>query len=365
MRPRGFGWLAVTAIAVTMTATPARAQEMAAGRPFGPVVERIVEGDLLLAGNSNLGSDVDGDETTVCTFRAGAPSRRAICADNSSSAEVALPAGSRVIAARLYVETTLVSTARPFRVSVDGPAEGWSYLPLSASAPVGPPSGTSPVVPKLYEATGGSGSGAVMRQAVWDLTAYVAAAGAGTYTVADIVSQRVGPDRRHSAWAVVVAYERDPAVASADPQFAPRLVSWHDGFQYLTAGTLDVPVRGLPAGGGPFAKSFHVVAGGGPGRSDNLLFAGRPLGNSSTPGDAPLGTDAPCNALTDVQNGTICRLGTAVGTGHGVDMDVIRIPDAALRAAGPEPVVRVQLTGGDTFAPGVIAVSVDLRGGAP
>ena len=46
-------------------------------------------------------------------------------------------------------------------------------------------------------------------------------------------------------------------------------------------------------------------------------------------------------------------------------MDVIRIPDASLRAAGPEPVVRVQLTGGDTFAPGVIAVSVDLPGGAP
>lgn len=68
MRSRGFGWLAVTAITVTMTATPAGAQEVPPGRPFGPVVERIVEGDLLLAGNSNLGSDVDGDESTVCTF---------------------------------------------------------------------------------------------------------------------------------------------------------------------------------------------------------------------------------------------------------------------------------------------------------
>ncbi len=236
-----------------------------------------------------------------------------------------------MIAARLYVETTLVPAARPLRVAVDGPAPGWAYRSLPASARVGLPSRSSPIVPKLYEATGGSGAGAVMRQAVWDLTAYVAAAGAGTYTVADIVSQRVGPVRRHSAWAIVVAYERDPATVAGDAQFAPRLVSWHDGFQYLTAGILDVPVRGFPAGGSPFAKSFHVVAGGGPGRSDNLLFAGRPLGNSSAPGDAPLGTDGrlPCNAVTDVQNGTICRLGTTsrvAGPGRGVDMDVIRIP---------------------------------------
>ena len=120
-----------------------------------------------------------------------------------------------------------------------------------------------------------------MRQAVWDLTAYVAAAGAGTYTVADIVSQRVGPDRptrRGPSSSPTSATRPWPSPSRRPTRFAPRLVSWHDGFQYLTAGSLDVPVRGLPRRRAPFAKSFHVVAGGRPGRSDNLLFAGRPAG---------------------------------------------------------------------------------------
>ena len=210
-----------------------------------------------------------------------------MCADNSSSADVDLPAGARVIAARLYVETSLGRRRRPLRVALDGPADGFSYLPLSASR-----RSTAGVAGdrSCTRRPAASGPGAVLRQAVWDVTAYVAAAGAGTYTVADIVSQRVGPGCRYASWAIVVAYELDPAVGpSASTRTASRPGSCRGttASSTSTAGTLDVPVRGLPAGGSPFGKSFHVVAGGRPGRSDNLLFAGRPLGNSSTPGDAP------------------------------------------------------------------------------
>ena len=139
-----------------------------------------------------------------------------------------------------------------------------------------------------------------------------------------------------------------------------------------------------------FGKSFHVVARGRAGLSDNLLFENGPLGNNNTLDDAPpppgvqLGADPSCNTLTDVQNDSICVLGTNVGTkspgpgdfrssadgvtpssGSGVDMDVIRIPDRFLRLAGAEAVLQLRATGGDTLAAGVLAVAIDLpRGGA-
>jgi len=352
------------------------------GRTFAPVVERTVEGDLLFAGSSNLpATDVDGDTTRICAGRAVATSRRRICADNSSSTELSLPAGARVIAARLYVETTVAPSVRPLRVSLDGPGTGYSYRTLAATPTVsGAPAATAdpaPAVPKLYEATAGAGRDAVLRQAVWDLTDYVTAAGPGTYTVADIVSQRVIPSVHHASWAIVVAYERDPAVAldtidaSARARFAPRLVSWHDGFQHVAAGSFDVAIGGLDLATdvAPFGRTFHVVVGGRAGRSDNLLFDGRPLGNNNTPGDAPapadviVGSDPTCNTITDVQNGSVCMLGTQISPVAGVDMDVIRIPDAHLRAAGTEATLRLQLTGGETLTPGVIAVSIDISGG--
>ena len=68
-----------------------------------------------MAGNSNLlaaggwrlagpQADVDGDTTPLCVGRRYVP---AACADNSSSATLDVPAGARVVAARLYVDTTL------------------------------------------------------------------------------------------------------------------------------------------------------------------------------------------------------------------------------------------------------------------
>ncbi len=83
--------------------------------------------------------------------------------------------------------------------------------------------------------------------------------------------------------------------------------------------------------------------------------------------------------MTDVQNDSICVLGTNVATkapgagaflssgdgrtrssGSGVDIDVIRIPDRYLRSAGSRPVLRVQATGADVLAPAVLAVSIDV-----
>ena len=164
-------------------------------------------------------------------------------------------------------------------------------------------------------------------------------------------------------------------------------MSWHDGFSYLAEGAVDVPVSGfeVPTTGAVFAKSFHVVGHSQRGDADNLLFNGNPLGNNLTPGDSPppagviIGGHPSCNSTTDVQNDTVCVLGRPVASkrpgrkayiasgdgrtptsGSGVDMDVIRIPDRYLVPGSTAASLSIQVTGSDTLAPGMLAVSVDL-----
>jgi hypothetical protein len=367
-----------------------------AHRRFRPVLEQVLQGDLVMAGNSNLLSaggwrrddltvaDVDGDTSELCIIR-GLGFPRA-CADNSSSARLDLPDGARVVEARLYVQTTVAPDVGPLRVRLDGPRRPFKYSELG---------GATRGVRKLYEAGGGRDDGASMRQAVWDVTKYVSKHGAGGYTVADIVAERAAPYLPYASWAIVAAYDFDPAAgqrlrtmpAEERQRFALRAVSWSDGFKYLTEGALAVPVGGfqIPVTGPVFAKSFHMVGHSQNGQPDNLLFNGNPLGNNLTPGDSPpprgvvIGEHPSCNSTTDVENDTVCMLGTPVASknpgpraylasgdgrtrssGSGVDLDVIRIPDRYLVAGSTAGVLSLQVTGSDSLAPGVLAVSVDL-----
>jgi hypothetical protein len=356
------------------------------------VLDRRLRGDLVMAGNSNLLSaggwrragnttaDVDGDQTSMCLTRSGAGP---VCADNSSSAVLDIPPGARIVHARLYVETTLSRSASPIRVRLDGPGRSFTYTSLGA---------TSAGVEKLSEATASHG-GAVLRQAIWDVTDYVDDRGSGSYTVADIVSERAGAFLPYASWAIVAAYELDPEtdvgrLSRADRhRFALRAVSWHDGFVQLDDRVLDVPIRGLePELGAPrFAKSFHIVAHARLGSVDNLLFDGQPIGNNLTPGDGPppagvvIGDDPSCNSTTDVFNETICSLGTPVSakrpgatafrassdgvsrsSSSGVDIDVIRIPDRYLTTRSSGHALSLLPVGHDVVAPAMIAVSIDL-----
>jgi hypothetical protein len=367
-----------------------------AERRFRPVLERVVNGDLVMAGNSNLISaggwrsgevtvaDADPDSTELCIIR-GLGFPRA-CADNSSSARLDIPDGARIVAARLYVQTTVATDVGPLRVGLDGPGSQYTYTELG---------GATLGVRKVYEAAGSGREGEPLRQAVWDVTKYVRKRGAGWYTVADIVSERAAPFLPYASWAIVAAYEFDPSsveeiatlpVAEQD-RFAERAVSWYDGFTYLNEGALSVQVTGfdVPATGGVFAKTFHFVGHGELGRPDNLLFNGNPVGNNLTPGDARppdgvvIGGNPSCNSTTDVMNDTVCVLGTPVATkrpgprqyrasgdgrtrtsGSGVDLDVIRVPDRYLIPGSNTASLSVQVTGRDTLAPGMLAASVDL-----
>ena len=163
----------------------------------------------------------------LCVGRTSVP---AVCADNSSSATLDVPAGARIVAARLYVDTTLCvvgstdpgAPRRPRRRGLlrraderhrQAPPEAHARAP-AASAPMASP----------------------LRQAVWDVTDYVGRPAAGAYTVADIVFERAGAFLPYASWAIVAAYELDPAadVAVMTPEqqarFAPRSITWFDGF---------------------------------------------------------------------------------------------------------------------------------------
>ena len=91
-----------------------------------------------------------------------------------------------------------------------------------------------------------------MRQAVWDVTAYVQAAGPGTYTVADIMFERAGAYLPYASWTIVAAYELDPAVdIDADEPASSRPASPRGRSPGTTAsscsseGAVDVPVDGF------------------------------------------------------------------------------------------------------------------------
>jgi len=362
---------------------------------LAPVLQQTLQGDLVMAANSNLLSaggwradgqeiaDVDGDTSVVCLGRTFVP---AACADNSSTARLDVPAGARIVAARLYVDTTLPSSVRPLRVRLDGPEEGFAYTELTAA-----PDST---VPKLSESVGTSARGATpLRQAVWDVTEFVRTGGPGAYTVADIVFERAGAFLPYASWAIVAAYELDPAadVAAMSPEqqarFAPRSVSWYDGLVVTSDATTEVPVSGfeVPVDQPVFGKTFHIVAHAQHRGADNLLFAGQPLGNNVSPGDPPpplgvaVGADPACNTTTRVLDDSICVLGWAVSSkapgatsylaasdgrtpssGSGVDMDVTRIPARYFVPGATTATVALRTFGYTPVATGLLAASIDL-----
>jgi hypothetical protein len=380
--------------AALLMAAPVSAAAPPTEKPFAPVVEQVVRGDLVMAGNSNLlsaggwradgqaAADVDGDTTQLCVGRTFVP---AACADNSSSATLDIPPGARIVAARLYVETALSTAVNPLRVRLDGPEPGYHYTELS---------GITAGIPKLSESAGSRlRSTTSMRQAVWDVTGYVQASGGGSYTVADIMYERAGAFLPYASWAIVAAYDIDPAadVAAMTPEqlarYAPRAISWSDGFVVSVGTSVDVPVSGfeVPLAEPVFGKAFHVVAHAQHRGSDNLLFAGQPLGNNVSPGDpAPpldviVGDDPACNTSTGILDDSICDLGAAVTTkdpgpdayvssrdgrtpssGSGVDMDITRIPDRYLLPGMTSATLSMRALGSTPIATGVLAASIDL-----
>ncbi|MFJ9690757.1 hypothetical protein [Kitasatospora sp. NPDC101183] len=212
-----------------------------AQRPIGPAptVDLLAHGNLTMASNSVL--TCDDSDGSVCNDTEGTNNNRTTYVktdpsapgDNASSAQLAIPAGAKVLSARLYWQFNPTNTSNAGGTSGDintGDKVSWkvpggsSYEQLTADTYdwFDQKVGGTPPEPLL------AGAG------VKDVTAQVRAAGPGDYTVANIQAcagrssaQNFGGNNVGcwGGWSLVVAYENQ-----AEPL---RYLQVWDGFQLL------------------------------------------------------------------------------------------------------------------------------------
>jgi uncharacterized repeat protein (TIGR01451 family) len=264
--------------------------------------------------------DVDGDGTTF----------------DSSTADLTVPAGATVLFAGLYwgadtsAGTGGAGAPDPAALgSVEFAPPGGSYTAITASQV-----DTSTVAPTRY-------------QGFADVTSLVAAAGSGTYAVAN-VQAGTGNDR-YGGWALVVAYH--------DQTLPARNLVVFDGYQRVSAAnpTVDIPVSGFIT---PLTGPVHTTLGFIAYEGDNGM-----VGDTAKL-DATTLTDA-VNPATNFFNSTISYHGALITSKNpnytnqlGFDTDLM---DASgILANGATSATIETHTGGETFFPGVVTFATDL-----
>jgi uncharacterized repeat protein (TIGR01451 family) len=265
--------------------------------------------------------DVDGDPSTF----------------DSSSARLAVPAGSTVRFAGLYwgARTDAGAGGAP---APDPAARATARLGTPAAAGVavaGAITGEGTVV-------GGAGY-----QAFADVTGLVRAGGAGVYTLADV--QAGTGENAWGGWSLVVVYE--------NPALPARNLTVFDGYQIVSpanpAATLSVSGFQTPASG-PVVTRVGVVGYEGDRGfvGDGVRLDGTPLSDALNPAD-------------DFFNGTIADGGVDVGGRNpdyanqlGFDADVVHA-DGILPNGATSATVDLSTTG-DEYAAGVVVTAIDL-----
>jgi hypothetical protein len=230
--------------------------------------------------------DVDGDLTTF----------------DSSTATLSLPAGATVQFAGLYYGAR-TSKGTGGEAATNAAARGTVLLRTPGALTYS----TLAATVSDSAAVANSYTGFV------DVTAQVAAAGSGEYTVANVQSG-TGEDR-YAGWSLVVAY--------ADPASPPRSIRVFSGLASIVASEapLVIPVTGLetPSAGTVSAEAGLVAYEGDRGSAgDRLSLAGKNLSDAANP-------------ATNVFNSSIAVDGTDVATKNpsyvnqlGFDADLIQ-----------------------------------------
>ena len=343
-------WVALLGAAVL--AALAFAPVAQADRNFEVAFSANDTGDLRGAANSIL--SCQGDQPNCPQARAGTPgaplgnnswAMRYVDVDsdpgtfNSSSAALNIPAGARVLFARLYwganTDRNTNGSAAP-----DAAARGRVLLRTPASG------GYEPVQAGLVD-RGSARSQAGAYQAYADVVDRVQAAGAGNYTVANLQSGT--GDDRYGGWALVVAYN-----SPADP---PRNLTVFDGFLSVNSGD---PPREITVSGfqtplfGPVRTTFGILAyegdlslGG-----DSASFNGRDLFDASNPANNFFNS-----AISRAGVNTVSR-NPAYPNNLGYDA-VVEDLTGRLGNNARSAVVRLKTTG-DTYIPGTLFLATDL-----
>ena len=342
-------------LALVGLAAPAAAAEY---RPFGSVFSTNTNGEILLSANTlmtcttganNCAAVRDGSSATNLSNNDHTMTFVDVDADgstfNSSSAELAIPAGGSVLWARLYwggrtaaTNTTNADATRRDRAVLRVPgASGYTNL-TAAHVDAAPDRGY---------------------QAYVDVTDLVTAAGSGEYTVGNVQSTS-GSTNNYAGWTLVVAV--------ADPAAPARNLTVFDGFgsvanndplpEFTVDGFITPPT-------GDIRTSVGVVTYEGDRGlvGDQLLLNGRALTDAANPAD---------NAF----NSTITRGGVdraflpgaeadgsrrtpAYRNQLGFDADVFTVGSDYIPNGATSAKFRLT-TGGEQFFPGVVTFSTEL-----
>ncbi|MGW3233667.1 DUF7927 domain-containing protein [Kitasatospora sp. NPDC001095] len=291
-------------------------------RPIGPkpVVDLLAHGNLTMASNSVVSCD---PEDSACDDNAynnnrvnwvktdpGAPGNTA------SSAKLNIPAGARVLNARLYWQLNPVGTSL---TSTSGDASKADQVSVKVPGATGYQRLTADTYDWFDQKVGGTPPAPLTAHAgVKDVTELVRSAGSGEYTVADIQAcqgrssagdfggQNVGC---WGGWSLVVAYE--------DPKEPLRYLQVWDGYQLIRppVPSITMTLDGIrtPAGRAPAATMGVIVGDGDAPIAGDSLEVGPDAGKLTALPMPTSGGPATDNAFTS----RIDRV-TADGTGSNI-----------------------------------------------
>ncbi len=338
----------------------------AAERPFSLRYSNNVNGQIAIAANTIMRCPTDTVDPLMnsgCTgAQAGTSSRNNNSFDmrwldvdsdsstfTSSSATLSVPTGSRVLFAGLYWtglnrKGEAISGANGFKAVPQEPpsvaAIGTVKLKTPGAAGYTSVTAAGADVNTASIAVGG-GYGAFA-----DVTSIVTAAGAGTYTVADVQTGTGG--NSYAGWSLVVAY--------SDQDEPLRNLSVFDGLQ-VVSGTqqIDIPLSGFKTpSSGPVNTTVGVVAAeGDAGATGDYLTV-----------NERLLTDA-VHPANNTENSTIANRGSQVTTKNpdwrnnlGYDASLFSA-DGFLPNSASSAIFRAK-TSGDTYAPQAITFATEL-----
>ena len=257
---------------------------------------------------------------------------------DSSSANLSLPAGARVLFAGLYYGArTTAGTRGKAALDDTRPALRTVDLKLPGAA------GYDRVVGELDESTEVKGAYGVFV----DVTRQVRRGGSGAYTVANVQSA-TGEDR-YAGWALVVAFE-----AAGDP---PRNLTVFDGLQSVTQGksALTIPVSGFqtPLSGAVRTKLGFVAYEGDLGATgDSAALDGKALSDALNPANNFF------NSTISVDGRHVTRKDPGYVNQLGFDAKLIGIN--GILANGATSANIALRTTGDQYLPHAITFATDL-----
>jgi len=264
--------------------------------------------------------DIDADPTTF----------------NSSAAGLVMPAGSQVLFAGLYWSGRTNSsyptglTSQRNNLLFRGP-DDTDYAPLTGTT---------------------IGTTSSSYQAFKDVTATVAAQGAGVYTIANVQAIAETNDK-YAGWSLVVAYR-----APGEPA---RNLTVFDGYGSVSSSDPDVTLsiagfKAPPSGPVNATLGFIAYEGDLGYKGDQVFFDG---------GLGPVRLSNPANPANNFFNSTISNLGSLVSTKDPNDVNQLGF-DADLVAANgvianSATSATIRLTTSDeTYYPGVVTSAIEL-----